>query len=76
MLLGQTTKQPLCNFEPRKPWKYKQNWGWGVSLVAYKKSSAAEYFYRKVSAILAGLILPDSGWAFEMLTYGIKFYQF
>ena len=27
MLLGHTTKQPLCNFEPRKPWKYKQIWG-------------------------------------------------
>ena len=25
-----------------------------MSLVAYKKSSVAEYFYRKVSAILAG----------------------
>ena len=23
-LLGQTTKQPLSNFEPRKPGKYKQ----------------------------------------------------
>ena len=23
-LLGQTTKKPLSNFEPRKPWKYKQ----------------------------------------------------
>ena len=26
-LFGQTTKQPLCNFEPWKPWKYKQLWG-------------------------------------------------
>ena len=26
-LLGQTNKQPLSNFEPRKPWKYKQLWG-------------------------------------------------
>ena len=23
-LFGQTTKQPLNNFEPQKPWKYKQ----------------------------------------------------
>ena len=23
-LIGQTTKQPSSNFEPRKPWKYKQ----------------------------------------------------
>ena len=23
-LLGPTIKQPLSNFEPRKPWKYKQ----------------------------------------------------
>ena len=27
MLLGQSTKQPLSNFEPWKPWKYKQLWG-------------------------------------------------
>ena len=26
-LLGETTKQPLTNFEPLKPWKYKQLWG-------------------------------------------------
>ena len=26
-LFGQTTKQPLSNFEPRKPWKFKQLWG-------------------------------------------------
>ena len=26
-LFGQTTKQPLNNFEPQKPWKYKQFWG-------------------------------------------------
>ena len=26
-LAGQTTKQPLSNFEPRNPWKYKQLWG-------------------------------------------------
>ena len=26
-LFGQTTKQPLNNFEPQKPWKYKQLWG-------------------------------------------------
>ena len=25
--LGQTTKQPLTNFEHQKPWKYKQLWG-------------------------------------------------
>ena len=31
--LGQTTKQPLSDFEPRKPWKYKQP---GLILVAYK----------------------------------------
>ena len=24
VLLGQTTKQALSNFEPWKPWKYKQ----------------------------------------------------
>ena len=23
----QTTMQPLNNFEPKKPWKYKQFWG-------------------------------------------------
>ena len=23
-LLGQASKQPLSNFEPKKPWKYKQ----------------------------------------------------
>ena len=27
MLFGQTTKQPLSNFELGKPWKYKQLWG-------------------------------------------------
>ena len=26
-LLGQTTKQPVSNFDPPKPWKYKQLWG-------------------------------------------------
>ena len=26
-LLGETTKQPLSNFEPQEPWKYKQLWG-------------------------------------------------
>ena len=26
-LFGQTTKQPLNNFDPQKPWKYKQFWG-------------------------------------------------
>ena len=26
-LFCQTTKQPLNNFEPQKPWKYKQSWG-------------------------------------------------
>ena len=26
-LLGHTTKQSLRNFEPKKPWKYKQVWG-------------------------------------------------
>ena len=25
-LLGQTTKQTFSNFEPKKPWKYKQLW--------------------------------------------------
>ena len=25
-LLDQTTKQPLSNFEPKKPWKYEQLW--------------------------------------------------
>ena len=24
---GQTTKQPLSNFEPKRPWKYKKVWG-------------------------------------------------
>ena len=38
-LLGQTTKQPLSNFVPQKPGKYKQLWGWGLTLVAYKKIS-------------------------------------
>ena len=27
MLFGKTTKQPLSNFEPEKPLKYKQLWG-------------------------------------------------
>ena len=26
-LFGQTTKQPLNNCEPQKPWKYEQFWG-------------------------------------------------
>ena len=26
-LLGHTTKQSLRNFDPKKPWKYKQLWG-------------------------------------------------
>ena len=36
-LLGQTTKQPLRNFELQKPLKYKQLEGWGLTVVAYKK---------------------------------------
>ena len=35
-LLGETTKQPLSNFEPRKPWKCKQLSG--LTLVTYKKT--------------------------------------
>ena len=35
-LLGQTTKQPLNNFEPKKTWKYKDFEGWGLTLIAYK----------------------------------------
>ena len=27
LLFGQTTKQPVNNFETQKPWKYKQFWG-------------------------------------------------
>ena len=41
-LLGQTTKQPLSNFELWQPWKYKQLWGLRPDpscLLAYKKSS-------------------------------------
>ena len=26
-LFGQTTKQPVNNVEPQKPWKYEQLWG-------------------------------------------------
>ena len=26
-LLGQTTQQPLSNFDRQKAWKYKQLWG-------------------------------------------------
>ena len=26
-ILGQTTRQPLINFETQEPWKYKPLWG-------------------------------------------------
>ena len=46
MLLGKTTKQPLSNFEPGKPWKYKQLWD--LTLVAYKKQCKFDYVYSKI----------------------------
>ena len=36
-LLGQSTKQPLSNFKPQKPRKYKQLLGLSLILVTYKK---------------------------------------
>ena len=36
--LRQTTKQPLSNFEPEKDWKYR---GWGLKVVAYKKTKCS-----------------------------------
>ena len=37
-LLGQTTKQPLSNFELQKPWKYKQLWGLGPDPSCLRKN--------------------------------------
>ena len=37
-LLRQTTKQPLSNFEPRKPWKYNNFEAWDLTLLVIKKS--------------------------------------
>ena len=36
-LLGQTTKQPLSNFEPKNLENISNFQGWGLTLVAYKK---------------------------------------
>ena len=44
---GQTTKQPLNNFEPQKPWKYKQFWGLGPDPRCLEKISV-----RKIKAEL------------------------
>ena len=41
---AKTTKQPLSNFEPRKPWKYKQFWGLGLTVIAYNKSVVSYNF--------------------------------
>ena len=35
---GQTTKQPLNNFDPKKPWKYKQFWGLGPDPSSLEKN--------------------------------------
>ena len=37
-LLGQTTKQPLSNFEPQKLENISNFQGWGLTLIAYEKS--------------------------------------
>ena len=35
--LVKLSKQPLSNFDPCKPWKYKQPWGLRPGSIAYKK---------------------------------------
>ena len=42
--LGQTTKHSLSNFDPQKPWKYKQCWGLRSGPVAYKQSLVSYHF--------------------------------
>ena len=44
ILLGQTTKQSLSNFEPQKPWNISNFEGWGLTLVAYKQSLVSYHF--------------------------------
>ena len=44
-LFGQTTQQTLSNFEPWKPWKYKQQ-GWDLTLVAYIKNVMSVFLER------------------------------
>ena len=52
-LIGQTTKQPLSNFEPRKSWKYKQLWGLGPD-------PSYLYIYLKNVYLLVGQVsCPD-----------------
>ena len=41
---GQTTKHSLSNFEPQKPWKYKQCWGLRSGPFAYKQSLVSYHF--------------------------------
>ena len=41
-LLVQTTKQPLSNFDPQKPWKYKQLWGLRPDPSCLKKTKCNE----------------------------------
>ena len=47
MFFGQTTKQPLKNFEPQKPWKHKHFWGLRSDPSCLEKNK-----YKKIKAEL------------------------
>ena len=58
-LFGQTTKQPLRNFEPWRSWNLENKSsfeGWGLILVAYNKIVNQEYFLRSLDIIVKALI--------------------
>ena len=42
-LLGQTTKEPLSNFEPKNLENISNFQGWGLTLAAYKKESVVRH---------------------------------
>ena len=56
-LLGQTTKQPLSNFKPQKPWKHKQLSELKPEPSCYKKLSAVILFICNVIIIIKMLFL-------------------
>ena len=61
-LLGQTTTQPLRNFEPKKPWRYTvSNFeGSGLILVAYKKINVLSIFWKWITfGLIFSLIFSD-----------------
>ena len=70
-LLGQTTKQPLSNFESQRPWKYKQFWGVRPDLSCYRKSVVSYHFNFYVVHDFFSQATPSWNWqkVKQMLSY-------